>query len=193
MPISIRATVRDVLPFIGRKEHILLMLSHSSSLEVGDRSRRQPAARASLPFTSWPVLDNGRVVGALASQLVGSAELPFQLLEMAKFIRRRYEKLIKYLPFGSHERTLKVFDRNVRTVSGVYGSLNFIGEVDVDYVYATDKSFTVVTTHTVPADGITYYFRYVAYLTGSSKTWMLVLQLHPKPMDAGCSATMAPL
>mgnify|MGYP003381855732 CR=1 FL=1 len=61
-----------------------------------------------------------------------------------------------------------MFDKNVRTVSGVYGSLDFIGEVDVDYVYATDKSFTVVTTHTVPADGITYYFRYVAYLTGTT-------------------------
>ena len=61
-----------------------------------------------------------------------------------------------------------MFDKNVRTVAGVYGSPDFIGEIDVDYVYSTDRSFTVVTTHEVPASGVTRYFRYVAYLTGTT-------------------------
>ena len=58
-----------------------------------------------------------------------------------------------------------MFEKNVRTVAGVYGSSDFIGEIDVDYVYANDRSFTVVTNLNVPADGVTRYFRYVAYRT----------------------------
>ena len=61
-----------------------------------------------------------------------------------------------------------MFEKNVRTVAGVYGSSDFIGEIDVDYVYANDRSFTVVTNLNVPADGVTRYFRYVAYRTGTT-------------------------
>ena len=61
-----------------------------------------------------------------------------------------------------------MFVKNIRTYEGDYGNSTFIGEVEVDYVYGTDRFFTVVTSHDVPADGVTQYFQYVATKTDTT-------------------------